>query len=44
MSQATSGASELRRALNFPGAAAISTGLAFAAINFLGMGQLLGYV
>lgn len=35
---------ELSRALNLPGAAAISTGLAFAAINFLGMAQLLGYV
>jgi basic amino acid/polyamine antiporter, APA family len=34
----------LSRALSFGGAAAISTGLAFAAINFLGMGQMLGYV
>jgi basic amino acid/polyamine antiporter, APA family len=34
----------LNRALSFGGAAAISTGLAFAAINFLGMGQMLGYV
>lgn len=34
----------LRRALTLPGAAAISTGLAFAALNFLGMAQLLGYV
>jgi basic amino acid/polyamine antiporter, APA family len=34
----------LNRALSFGGASAISTGLAFAAINFLGIGQLLGYV
>jgi basic amino acid/polyamine antiporter, APA family len=34
----------LNRALSFGGAAAISTGLAFAAINFLGIAQLLGYV
>ena len=35
---------ELSRALTLPGAAAISTGLAFAAVNFLGMAQLLGYI
>lgn len=34
----------LNRALSFGGASAISTGLAFAAINFLGIAQLLGYV
>jgi basic amino acid/polyamine antiporter, APA family len=34
----------LSRALSFGGASAISTGLAFAAINFLGIAQLLGYV
>lgn len=34
----------LRRALSFSGASAISTGLAFAAINFLGLAQLLTYV
>lgn len=34
----------LRRALSFSGASAISTGLAFAAINFLGLAQLLAYV
>src|SRR5690349_11298487 len=34
----------LRRALSFGGASAISTGLAFAAINFLGIAQLLDYV
>ncbi|WP_034260955.1 APC family permease [Actinospica robiniae] len=34
----------LRRALSFTGASAISTGLAFAAINFLGLGQLLTHV
>jgi amino acid transporter len=34
----------LSRALGLPGAAAISTGLAFAAVNFLGMAQLLGYI
>lgn len=34
----------LSRALSLGGAAAISTGLAFAAINFLGMAQLLDYV
>ncbi|MFE8949478.1 APC family permease [Streptomyces sp. NPDC007856] len=34
----------LRRALSFGGASAISTGLAFAAINFLGLAQLLTYV
>jgi amino acid transporter len=34
----------LRRALSFSGASAISTGLAFAAINFLGVAQLLDYV
>jgi basic amino acid/polyamine antiporter, APA family len=35
---------QLNRALTFGGAAAISTGLAFAAINFLSLGQMLGYV
>src|SRR5258708_38900651 len=35
---------QLSPALTLPGAAAISTGLAFAALNFLGMAQLLGYV
>ncbi len=40
----SSGPPELRRALTLPGAAAISTGLAFAAVNFLGMAQLLGYI
>jgi amino acid transporter len=34
----------LNRALSFGGASAISTGLAFAAINFLGIAQMLGYV
>ena len=34
----------LNRALTMGGATAISTGLAFAAINFLGMAQLLGYI
>jgi APA family basic amino acid/polyamine antiporter len=34
----------LNRALSLGGASAISTGLAFAAINFLGMAQLLDYV
>ncbi len=34
----------LSRALSFGGASAISTGLAFAAINFLGLAQVLGYV
>ena len=34
----------LRRALSLGGASAISIGLAFAAINFLGMAQLLDYV
>src|SRR4051812_24844237 len=35
---------QLSRSLSPSGAAAISTGLAFAAINFLGMAQLLTYV
>ena len=35
---------QLSRALSLGGASAISTGLAFAAINFLGMAQLLLYV
>jgi amino acid transporter len=34
----------LSRALSLGGASAISTGLAFAAINFLGMAQLLDYI
>ena len=34
----------LNRALSLGGASAISTGLAFAAINFLGMAQLLDYI
>ena len=34
----------LSRSLSFSGASAISTGLAFAAINFLGLAQMLGYV
>jgi basic amino acid/polyamine antiporter, APA family len=34
----------LNHALSFGGASAISTGLAFAAINFLGIAQMLGYV
>ena len=34
----------LNRALSFGGASAISTGLAFAAINFLGIAQMLGYI
>ena len=34
----------LSRALSFSSASAISTGLAFAAINFLGIAQLLEYV
>jgi amino acid transporter len=34
----------LNRALTMRGATAISTGLAFAAINFLGMAQLVGYI
>jgi amino acid transporter len=34
----------LSRALSLGGAAGISTGLAFAAINFLGMAQLLAYI
>ena len=35
---------QLSRALSLGGASAISTGLAFAAINFLGMAQLLDYI
>jgi amino acid transporter len=35
---------QLRRALGLGSAAAISTGLGFAALNFLAMGQLLGTV
>ncbi len=38
------GQPRLRRALRLPGAMAISTGLAFAALNFLGLAQLLSYV
>ena len=34
----------LNRALTMRGATAISAGLAFAAINFLGMAQLVGYI
>jgi basic amino acid/polyamine antiporter, APA family len=34
----------LNRALTMGGATAISTGLAFAAVNFLGMAQLLDYI
>ena len=34
----------LNRALTMGGATAISTGLAFAALNFLGMAQLLDYI
>jgi basic amino acid/polyamine antiporter, APA family len=34
----------LNRALSSGGASAISTGLAFAAINFLGIAQMLGYI
>jgi basic amino acid/polyamine antiporter, APA family len=34
----------LSRSLSFGGASAISTGLAFAAINFLGIAQLLDYI
>ena len=45
MTEPTAGAPRtLSRALTLPGAAAISTGLAFAAVNFLGMAQLLGYI
>lgn len=34
----------LNRALSLGGASAISTGLAFAALNFLGMAQMLDYI
>ena len=43
-SAAPSAGPALSRALSFGGASAISTGLAFAAINFLGIAQLLDYV
>ena len=43
-SQGASTQPGLSRALSLGGAAGISTGLAFAAINFLGMAQLLAYI
>jgi basic amino acid/polyamine antiporter, APA family len=41
---AATGEPELSRSLSLGSASAISTGLAFAAINFLGLAQVLGYV